>query len=202
MSMMGNGKVYNQLDELEKILSEKTEKDEEWDILEIGEVKPVYTGKIKERLQKLPPQALVFAILVKYFEKFKEVVKITKFTKITFEVDKKVLEPILSKPLLSFEADNFGPFTKEIYDILGFLQNLDLVEIENKGDQTEITLTKKGLEVFKERISREIPEEVLKMIEIVVERYGSLNHDELLRQVYNEYPEFAEKSRVKEKYLY
>lgn len=202
--MMGSEKVRNELDELEKILSEKVEKDEEWDFLEIGEVKPVYVSKFKECLQKLPPQAIVLAILVKYFEKFRNVVKvkITKFTKITFEVDKKVFEPILSRPLLSFKANNFGPFTEEIYDILGFLQNLDLVEIENKGDKTEIALTEKGLEVFKERISKEIPEEVLKMIETVVEKYGSLNHDELLRRVYNEYPEFAEKSRVKEKYLY
>jgi len=192
-------KVMSRMEELERILSEKVEKDEEWDFLEIEDVKLVYVGKLKANLKKLPPQAILLAILVKYFEKFKEV-KITKFTKITFEVEKKVFEPILSGPLLSFKADNFGPFTREIYDILGFLQNLDLVKIEKEGDKTEIILTDKGVEVFRERIKKEIPEVVLKLIEIVVERYGSLDHDELLHRVYKEYPEFAGKSVVRDKY--
>lgn len=187
------------LGELEKILAEKVEKDEEWDFLEIEDVNPLYAGEFRERLKRLPSQAILLAILVKYFEKF-GIVKITKFTKIAFEVDKKVLEPIISRPLLSFKADNFGPFTREIYDILGFLQNLDLVEIEEEGDKTKIILTDKGVEVFREKISKEIPEEILKLIEKVVERYGSLSHDELLHRVYKEYPEFAEKSLVRDRY--
>ncbi len=40
--------------------------------MEIGEVKPVYTGKFKERLQKLPLQAILLAILVKLFGEKKE----------------------------------------------------------------------------------------------------------------------------------
>lgn len=201
--MVEEEKFMNEIEELEKILSEKIENDEEWDTLDIEDVKPRYVGKLQEHLQDLPPQAVVLAILVKYFERFKEPVKITKFTKITFEVDKKVLEPILSKPLLSFKADNFGPFTEEIYDNMGFLQNLDLIEIEQEGegDKTEFILTEKGSEVFRERVSKQIPETVIKMIETIVDRYGSLSHDELLQQVYNEYPDFADKSLVRDKYL-
>ena len=40
-------------DELEGILSEKLEKDEEWRILEIEEVKPVNLGKLKKAIEKL-----------------------------------------------------------------------------------------------------------------------------------------------------
>ena len=42
--------MMSEIDELERILSEKLEKDEEWRILEIGEVKPVNLGKLKKRL--------------------------------------------------------------------------------------------------------------------------------------------------------
>jgi len=194
-------KMTTRLDELERILNEKIEKDEEWDLLEIKSVEPIYSGELRKKVQKLSPQVIVFTILIKYFEKFRERVKITKLAKLVFEVDKKVMEPILTKPVLSFKADNFGPFTKEIYDILCTFQNLDLIKIENTGDKMEITVTEDGLRVFKERVEKELPKEVMKLIEIIIERYGSLSLDELLRRVYNEYPEFAEKSLVKEKYL-
>ncbi len=192
--------MKEEVEELERILAEKVEKEEEWSQLEIGEVKPIYVGKLRGSLKKLPPQAIVLAVLAKYFQWFGETLKITKFTKIVFEVEKKVIEPIISEPLLSFKADNFGPFTEEIYDNLGFLQNLDLAEIAKEGDITEVSITEKGVEVFNERVGKEIPREILKMIEIIVEEYGTLNHDELLRRVYNEYPEFAEKSLVRERY--
>jgi len=35
-------------DELERILAEKVEHEKGWEQLEIGKVKPVYTGKLKE----------------------------------------------------------------------------------------------------------------------------------------------------------
>ena len=192
--------MNEEVEELERILAEKVEKEEGWCELEIGEVKPIYVGKLRESLKKLPAQGIVLAILAKYHQKFGEALKITKFTKIAFEAEKKVIEPILSEPLLSFKADNFGPFTAEIYDNLGFLQNLDLVEIAKARDITEIRITDKGMQVFNERVSKEIPIEILNMIELIVDDYGSLSHDELLRRVYNEYPEFAEKSLVRERY--
>lgn len=193
--------MKEEVDELERILAEKVEEEEGWSELEIGEVKPIYVGKLRESLKKLPSQAIVLAILAKYYLKFGGTIKITKFTKIAFEAEKKAFEPILSEPLLSFKADNFGPFTEEIYDNFGFLQNLDLVEIAKGKNVTEISITDKGVELFNERVSKEIPGEILKMIEIIVEDYGSLSHDELLRRVYNEYPEYAEKSLVRERYM-
>lgn len=193
------------MEELERILAEKVEKDEEWQQLEIGDVKLVYTGKHQESLRRLPSQAIVLAVLIKYFERVGgKSLKITKFSKIMFEMEKKVIEPILSKPLLSFKADNFGPFTEEIYDNLGFLQNLDLVEIAKakERDITEVSITDKGLEVFDKRISKEIPKEIIEMIEKIVEEYGSLTLDELLFRVYHEYPEFTEKSLIKDRYIF
>jgi len=194
-------RMGSELDELEKILKEKVEKDSEWDLLEIKSVRPVYLGKLKDKIKNLSPEVVVFTTLVKYFEKFKEKINITKIEKLVFEVDKKVMEPILATSLLNFKAYNFGPFTEEIYDILYTFQNFDLVKIDRTGDKIEITVTEKGLQVFKERVEKEVPKEVMKLIEMIVERYGSLDLDELIRRVYTEYPEFAERSLIKDKYL-
>ncbi len=195
--------MMSEIDELERILSEKLEKDEEWRILEIGEVKPVNLGKLKKVIEKLPTPAIVLTILAKYFEKFKEKsIRITKFAKITFEVEKKVLEPIASRPVLKFEADNFGPFTTSIYDDLGFLENLNLVKVEKDKNIMNISLTEKGLKKFHEKISKEIPEELMRMIDRVVEEYGSLDYDALLDRVYKEYPEYTERSLIRGRYLF
>lgn len=180
-----------EVEELERILGEKVEHDEEWRELEIVDVKPVYTGEYKESLIKVPSQAIVLTVLAKYFEIIKrKSVKITKFANIVFEVEKKVIEPILSEPLL--DAKDFDSFTVEIYDHLCLLQNLDLVEIA----KDEVGITDKGIETFDGRIDKEIPKEITRMIERIVEEYCSLSHGELLWRVYNEYPKFAEKSLI------
>ena len=159
------------LKDLEKILAEKIEHKEECEQLEIERVKSVYIGKLRNFLRNFPSQAIVLAVIVKYFERIGgESLKITKFTKIMFEVEKKVIEPILSEPLQSFKADVSALLNYEICDNLLFLQNLDLIKI-NK-DEMEITITDKGIEIFTERIGKEIPEEILRMIEIVIEQDG------------------------------
>ncbi len=194
--------MSEKLEELERLLSEKVEREEEWSIIEIEDIKPINISRIRKAVKNLPKPAIILAILVKYFEKFnKKPMKITKLTKIAFEVEKKIFEPILSTSVLSFKASNYGPFTEAIYDYLGFLQNLDLVELVEKGNKTEIVLTQKGLEVFNEKIRKEFPDKLLEMIERVVGEYGAMSHDELLRRVYKEYPEYAERSLVKDKYL-
>jgi len=199
--MCGKGEVSD-IEELEKILSEKVEKDEEWEILEIGEVTPVYIGDLKSNLEKIPPPIVILAILATYSKKFHEKINITKLSKIAFEVEKKVLEPILLHPYLGFRSDNYGPFTKAIYDNLGFLQNLDLIDVSKDNAKTEIRLTERGLEMFQKEIQKVLPRKILRMIELIVKEYGSLNHDELLRRVYREYPEYTENSLVRDRYLY
>ena len=86
-----------------------------------------------------------------------------------FEVEKKVIEPILLEPLLSFKSNNFDLFSDEICDNLLFLENLDLIEINR--EKAELIITDWGIEVFTERIGKEIPGEILRMIEIVIEKY-------------------------------
>lgn len=190
------------LEEFEKLLGEKVEKEEEWDLVEIEDVRPINISKIKEVVKNLPKPAIVLAILIKYFEKFnKKVVNITKLIKIAFEVEKEVFEKVLSTNVFSFRGYNYGPFTEEIYDCLEFLQNLDLVELNEVENKKEVILTEKGLEFFDTKIKEVFPDDLLKMLEKIVEKYGGLNYDELIRRVYREHPEYTEKSLIKDRYL-
>jgi len=195
--------MSGKLEELEKLLAEKVEHEKEWDLIEIEDVKPINISKIRESVKNLPKPAIVLAILVKYFEKFnKKIVNITKLTKIAFEVEKEVFEKVLSTNVFSFRGYNYGPFTEEIYDCLEFLQNLDLVELNEEGNKKGVILTQKGLEFFNTKIKDVIPDELIKMLEKVVEEYGALDYDELIRRVYREHPEYAEKSLIRDRYLY
>ena len=72
-------------------------------------------------------------------------------------------------------------------------------EEENKKG---VILTQKGLEFFNTKVKDVIPDELLRMLEKVVEEYGALNYDELIRRVYREHPEYAEKSLIRDRYLY
>lgn len=191
------------MEELENLLAKKVERDEEWGLIEIEDVKPINISRIKESVKNLPKPAIILAILVKYFEKFnKEYVNITKLTKITFEIEKKVFEKVLSTNVFSFRGYNYGPFTEEIYDCLEFLQNLDLVELNEEKNKKEVILTQKGLEFFNTKVKDVIPNELFRMLEKVVEEYGALSYDELIRRVYTEHPEYAEKSLIRDRYLY
>ncbi len=195
--------MSGKLEELENLLAKKVERDEEWGLIEIEDVRPINISRIKESVKNLPKPAIILAILVKYFEKFnKEYVNITKLTKITFEIEKEVFEKVLSTNVFSFRGYNYGPFTKEIYDCLEFLQNLDLVELNEEKNKKEVILTQKGLEFFNTKVKDVIPNELFRMLEKVVEEYGALSYDELIRRVYTEHPEYAEKSLIRDRYLY
>ncbi len=194
--------MSGKLEELEKLLAKKVERDEEWNLIEIEDVKPIDVSKIRESVKNLPKPAIILAILVKYFEKFnKNIINITKLTKIAFEVEKEVFEKVLSTNVFSFRGYNYGPFTEEIYDCLEFLRNLDLVELNEEENKKGVILTQKGLEFFNAKVKVAIPDELHRMLEKIVEEYGALDYDELIRRVYREHPEYAKRSLIKDRYL-
>ena len=55
--------MSGKLEELEKILAKKVERDEEWDVIEIEDVKPINISKIRESVKNIPKPADDCAIL-------------------------------------------------------------------------------------------------------------------------------------------
>ena len=121
-----------------------------------------------------------------------------------------------------FEAHNFGPFSKEVYEAVEFLESCDLIEVDEKtyvspyaaSDEDKLmseisdeeggiyatekryTLTENGrkvAQIMRDAVARKRPSDVEEVDE-VVRRYGTRPLNHLIRYVYHQYPEMTSKS--------
>ncbi len=126
-----------------------------------------------------------------------------------------------------FEAWRFGPVSKELYDDLEKLENLDLLESEpvSQASSTELDeygfsfdglmgeeesqsldnfeekryrLTPKGLQWVRDH---ELDTETFNKIRRIKEKYGALSLQDLLHYVYTRFPKYTTASEIKGKVL-
>lgn len=125
-----------------------------------------------------------------------------------------------------YEAYDYGPFSKDVFEDVQFLRNVKLIEanpedtsnpidmwedyqliLESVGDieQEEIepefqeekfSLTEKGLRFVENRLIPSLPDEVRNQIQSIKEYEGSWSLTSLLKYVYTKYPESASKSKL------
>ena len=94
--------------------------------------------------------------------------------------------------LYNFVPYHYGPFAQEVYSDLENLQQQGLVIIEEDDEKTRINLTAPDKV---EQALQELPEDLRQDIAAIVETYGNLDHEGLLKVVYERYPAYAKKSR-------
>jgi type I restriction enzyme S subunit len=92
----------------------------------------------------------------------------------------------------------YGPFAKELYIDLEKLQEEGLVQVESnpEEDKMKITLTD---QVRMEALLAELPEDLKEDAATVISTYGDLDHNSLLEVVYEKYPAYAKKSRLRQR---
>ena len=96
-----------------------------------------------------------------------------------------------------FVPYNWGPCSFGIYDDLGELRSEGLIEFVLSGlGWNAYRVTEKGAQVVKEVRDRADPH-LLKRMDDVREWVTARSFDRLLRDVYEQYPEFAERSLFK-----
>lgn len=100
--------------------------------------------------------------------------------------------------LYHFVPYHYGPFAKELYADLEKLQEEGLVRVESdpEEEKTKITLADPA------RIDEELaalPDDLKQDVATIIETYGDLDHTALLNTVYEKYPAYARKSRLKRK---
>jgi uncharacterized phage-associated protein len=126
-----------------------------------------------------------------------------------------------------FEAWRFGPVSKDLYDDLEKLENLDLLESETVSQASSIELDEYGLsfgdlmgeeesqsrDSFEEKKYRltpkglqwvrdhELDTETFKKIRRIKEKYGALSLQDLLHYVYTKFPKYTTASEIKGKVL-
>jgi len=105
-----------------------------------------------------------------------------------------------------YEADKYGPFSKELYGALDSLESRNLIkrEVETTRSGNEkytYLLTDRGRAVIKEILSNEEYEHARKVFEeahSIKKQHNQEPLDTLLRYVYRKYPDYTENSTIKE----
>jgi uncharacterized protein YwgA len=124
----------------------------------------------------------------------KEPVLITSLMKYVFLLQK---EGTTGQALYHFVPYKYGPFAREIYQDLEALAADGFVAVtETDEERTEIALVP-SKEAIAQRVIAELPEDLRADVAAVVEHYGHLNHHELLATVYQRFPTYATKSRLR-----
>lgn len=149
------------------------------------------------------PLFLLFA------EEGEEVSGITRFQKLVFLAQKGGLsddpiEPLEDMETFEYEPNDYGPFSRELYDALDDLEADGLVEVETKltrsgNERKDYVLTKEG-ERTAENLFGDLPEDPtefdhdLKVLKAVKRLYNDRPIVGLIDDLYAEYPEYAKDS--------
>ncbi|MFZ2632335.1 MAG: restriction endonuclease subunit S [Desulfosalsimonadaceae bacterium] len=91
---------------------------------------------------------------------------------------------------------HYGPFAKELYDDLERLKAVGIIYVDNDTDEdkTRITLADPA---GTDATLAELPEDLNEDVAAILDAYGDLDHNTLLKIVYEKYPVYAKKSRVR-----
>jgi type I restriction enzyme S subunit len=97
--------------------------------------------------------------------------------------------------LYHFVPYHYGPFAKELYTDLNKLEQEGLVRVENDSeeDKTRITLT--DLSKAAQALA-DLPDDARQDAASIVQTYGDLDHNTLLKTVYERFPAYAKRSRL------
>lgn len=100
----------------------------------------------------------------------------------------------------SLMPDEIDDMLSDINDYVGYGAEVLLEEIDIPN-QTKYVLTDKGRKYFEDKIIENLTQEQEKLLVEFKKKINTLSLDQILSYVYNKYPDSAEKSNIKDKYL-
>jgi type I restriction enzyme S subunit len=107
------------------------------------------------------------------------------------------MEGVAKRRLYQFIPYHYGPFAKELYTDLETLQEQGLIAVDDSDeDKTRISLF--NSEVVEAELA-ELPADLQADIEAIIDSYGDLDLTSLLATVYEKYPAYAKKSKLKQR---
>ena len=146
---------------------------------------------------------------------------ITRLEKLLFLLEKETDAPHWLKEDAGFSSDNFGPFSAKAYQEIEMLTSAGLVEdsarLTDSAEDTweteniigeepadpyatrDLSLTEKGRRY--EALLSELPEGAEEVVAELKRRFGSMPLRRLIRYVYQRYPEFTDKSIIRDEIL-
>ncbi len=147
---------------------------------------------------------------------------VTRLEKLLYLADRETdVSAVVADDPLVFTAYNYGPFSKEVYEAVDLLEESELLteerqvdgrtldsledlEVTGTADEDEyvtrcFVLTQAG-EAVAQYLGRRHPD-VVKALSEVKDQYAGRSLSSLIRYVYQTYPESAEKSKIRDRYL-
>lgn len=109
----------------------------------------------------------------------------------------------ISMPLnpgsFNFEPYDYGPFSKELYDVLEDMDRQGLIEEDEQEyregkTRYEYELTEKGKDFVEDQLSTDAAVEILRKASKYKSEYNKVPLPDLIKYVYSEYPEYASES--------
>lgn len=132
-------------------------------------------------------------------DKRNPIVGITRFEKLTFLVQKEILDQSKTRTVkFDFGPDRFGPLSMEIYDEVDFLKSVGMVK---EGDGKRYEITDKGVKFLEKKTFARVSKEMIDGISKIKETHGREKLIDLLKYVYTTYPDFTVKSQILGKVL-
>ena len=149
--------------------------------------------KLQERLPRLLLLALIRERAAHARTASQAVVLVTGLMKYAFLLQ---MEGNGHRRFYHFIPYHYGPFAKEVYADLERLQADGLVTVDEDGeeDRTRIALADPGRA---EAALAELPDDLKESVSAILDNYGDLDHNALLKTVYGKYPAYARASRVR-----
>jgi len=132
-----------------------------------------------------------------------------------------------SNRIYNFQAYHYGPFAKDVYDDLEFLENVGLIKAVSRGDANSVDqneeeklvedttigvdeegtnllfeeerykLTDRGQQFVNEKLLPIVPEKLYSKVQELKSNFASIPLTSLLSYVYSTFPDFAKKSKLK-----
>ena len=162
-----------------------------------------------------------YDFLILLLNSMKKIWGITKIFKLLFLMkEEENLDTYVPDYYVHYAYD-YGPFEKEIYKDIEVLKQSGLIEEKKpprkRNDVDEeideglylekvdaiYRLTDRGIKIARalEKSAQEKDPAILQKIEKIKSKYGSLSLRSLLKYIYKQYPEYAEKSKIKKEIL-
>ena len=160
---------------------------------------------------RLPRPAL--PLLVLYLTRDRKIVGRTRFQKLLFLIEHEVPEvKNYFEESYEWEPYHYGPFSNKLFDDLAFLSYWDFIEVVNEDEYEDeelseetipviYNLTEKGAKIVEKKILPALPKDLVDKLRKIVNKYNDMPLEDLIRYVYEKYPGYTVKSRIRETIL-
>lgn len=151
-------------------------------------------------ISKAPIKRTDIVLLLLYGDKAYPIDGNTRFEKLIFLTQKEIIDKwnvIMSSPF-NYESDRFGPMATEMYDEIAYLKENGMLEEIGKN---HYKITDKGKRFVEKILFKRVPEKIIQAIDEKKRTYDRTELINLLRYVYEKYPDYTEKSEIRDKVL-